>query len=243
MRWILTTGLVFALAANVCLAETPDWSSGPGATAPMMQRARMFGGQNWWTRYGEAVNSAALSDQEPTKADGVEGSAPPPMYGDGYVFGLGACECPPPCVGHLWDGYVQHPKRCDPFHGLFNRCGDCCGDSGCGKLSGMGKGCGCGPSCTTKAACGCAEPVTCTTKVSDCGCKPVCGSCQRFHLSDRWKGCVAHWHRSCDSCSAPIGCGCATPVDSMPKSEKQATTRPPIPLPEDAALFKLPRMK
>jgi hypothetical protein len=217
----------------VSLAETPEWNGGQAASAPVLSRVRQFAGQNWWTRFGEPV--AALADAGPEKGVDAEVGGHVPLYGDGYIYGPAACDCPPPCIDHLWTGYQQYPKRCHMHAGLFRRhCNGGC-DGACGAC---GKGCGAGLSCSTKAACGCAEPVSCT-KAADCGCKPVCGSCRQFHLGQRWKGLVAHWHRSCDSCSAPIGCGCATPVDKAIPSEKQATVRP-LPLPEDAALLELP---
>jgi hypothetical protein len=43
------------------------------------------------------------------------------------------------------------------------------------------------------------------------------------------------------SCGAPVSCGCATPIIT-PGLEKQADQRPPLPLPEDAALLQLPRL-
>jgi hypothetical protein len=241
MKWTgLATGLAVTLLAAACLAETPDWSGGGSATTPTL-RGRMFGSQNWWTRFGEPVNATALAEQEPIKAGEA---APMPLHGDGYVYSPGACDYSPPCIDHLWNGYAQWPKRCNPYHGLFNRCGNGCDNGcGCGNMVGCGKGCGCAPSCTTKAGCGCSEPVGCTTAVGDCGCKPVCGACHSFHLCDKWRCFTAHWHRSCDSCSAPISCGCSTPVSNMMPSEKQSTMRPPTPLPEEASLIRLPRMK
>ncbi len=232
----MALGLV-ALAAAACLAETPELAGARPQTAPLLSRGRLFNGQNWWTRFGEPVNAAALAADDGAKGD----IAPVAMYGHDYIYGQGSCDCPPPCIDHLWTGYYQHPKRCDPYVPLFHRhCGDC---GHCGKLFGHGKGCGCGDAigCTTKAACGCAEPITCTS-VPDCGCKkPVCG-CKHFHLGHKWKGFMAHWNR-CDSCSAPLGCGCGAPLaPGMPiPSEKQALTQPQ-PLPEDAALIALPRL-
>ena len=62
----------------------------------------------------------------------------------GYVYAPGACDYTPPCVNHLWDGYVQHPHRCDPIqlHGFGHGCG-ACGNGGCGSC-GMASSCGCG---------------------------------------------------------------------------------------------------
>jgi len=169
MKWMsLASGMVAALAATACLAETPEFSSGRAALAPVLPAGRQFGGENWWTRFGEPVNAVALAEVAPAKAAGMEASGPVPLYGDGYIFGPGSCDCPPPCIYHLWDGYAQHPKRCNPYVPWFHgQCGDCdggCGNGGCGHC-GLGRGCGCGkgccPSCATKAACGCGQPVSC----------------------------------------------------------------------------------
>jgi hypothetical protein len=244
MKWTaLASGLVVAMMASVTLAETPELFSGGAANNPLLQRTRPFAGQNWWTRFGEPVNAAAL-EAGPTKGEAID-AGPIPLHGHDYIYGPGACDCPPPCIDQLWTGYSQYPKRCWAHGGLFGgHCGGCgkgCGH-GCGCGKGCDKGCGCAPSCTTKADCGCAEPVTCAKAVPDCGCsKPLCGSCKHFHFGGKWKGFLAHWHKRCDSCSAPIGCGCATPL--MDKGmEKQATSGLPIPLPEDAALLSLPQI-
>lgn len=237
--------LVLALLAQAaCLAETPE-TARPEA-GPLLGRGRLFNNQNWWTRFGEPVNATALA-----VADGAKGDiAPVAMYGHDYVYGPGSCDCPPPCIDQLWNGYYQHPKRCDGYVPLFGgrHCGDC-GDCGCGKghcgLFGHGKGCGCGDSigCTTKAACGCSAPIGCTASVPDCGCKPACG-CKHAHLGHKWKGFFAHWNcGGCDSCSAPLGCGCATPIapEVQIPSEKQALIRP-SPIPDEATLIALPRL-
>ena len=122
-----------------------------------------------------------------------------PMYGDGgYVYGPGTCDCPPPCIGHLW---TFNPKRCHNHHLLSRHCGcnscdGCCGTSR--PLHGMlvrifGHGCCDSNSCTSSVSCGCAAP-TCTTSApsctaaADCGCKPVCGKCRPCHLGLRVHG-------------------------------------------------------
>jgi hypothetical protein len=254
MKWNALAGaLATLLAATVSLADTPVLSGGrnlPGMQMPgPLMRSQMYAGQNWWSRFGEAVNADAIA-QEPIKAS-HDVSAPVPIHGDGYIYGPGSCDCPPPCIWHLWDGYEQHPMRCDPYVPLFHRCG-CGACGGCGKCNGC-KSCAAPvPSCTTKV--GCEAPISCTSKVG-CGCKPVCGKCRHFHFSDKWKCFTAHWHRPCKSCSTPISCGapvscgvpvscgCATPVyNGPPGFEKQAVERPPLPLPEDAALLQLPRL-
>jgi hypothetical protein len=226
------------LLAGVCRAETPAFGGDTQAMS-MVQRGRLFMGGNWWSRYGEPVNAVALDSAGTSPSDKGMIGGPVPMHGDGYVFAPGSCDCPPPCIWDLWTGYVQNPKRCHP-HGL--RCGGCgLGHGGCCCKLRCGGGCNaaCGAPVPSCAAPNCGAPLSCSAVVSDCGCKPVCGKCRHFH---RGHGFLAHWHRRCDSCAAPIGCGCATPV--LPGiSEKQAIGAPPKPLPEDAALLALPRLR
>jgi hypothetical protein len=246
MRWTsLAATLMVALGAVECLAETPDFSQDRPQALSLM-RGRLLGGSNWWSRYGEPVNATALEQASPSDQAQM---GPMPMYGDGYVYGPGACDCPPPCIGHLWAGYFQNPKRCHTHHLLGRHCG--CG--GAGDCNACGNACGCGhscflsrifgkdgcDSCSKSVSCGCATPVTCTTAASDCGCKPVCGKCRSCHFGSKF---LAHWNCGCNSCSSPIGCGCTTPVAPMPSAEKQALQGPPTPLPEEATLFSLPRL-
>jgi len=229
MRWTyLAAALMVACGALNCLAETPDLNRRDGV--PLLQSGRLFSGQNWWTRYGEAVNATALAQFESSPSDKLSGG-PVPLYGDGYIYGPDACDCSPPCVWHLWSGYYQDPKRCHPG-GLFG--GGHCG--ACGPLAGgCGKHGGCG-SCGAAVSCGCAAPVSCSSAVSDCGCKPVCGKSRHCHRGHRF---MAHWNCGCSSCAAPLSCGCATPVGP---SEKQFSQAPPIPLSEEAVLSPLRRL-
>jgi hypothetical protein len=256
MKWSgLTVGLVVALAATTALAERPElMGSRPAMSGQLMRTGQLLGGSNWWTRYGEPVNAVALA-QEPVKGEIVPAAFG--MHGPDYVYGPGACDCPPPCIDHLWAGYSQHPKRCHGFHGMkgWLRGHGCC----CGK---GGHGCGDCLSCT-KSACGCHEPVSCAAPVTcaavpDCGCaKPACG-CKRvhFHLKDKFKGWMAHWNRGCCD-SSPLGCGCTTPVScgcAMPLDkggpppppvllpERQAPLSLPTPSADEAAFFDLPRI-
>lgn len=252
MRWIHVTAACCALSiAATCLAETPDWSGNRPQATQLFQGGRLFGGQGWWNRYGEPVNSAALAQADASPNNG--GPAPPmPAYGDGYIYSPGACDCPPPCIWHLWAGYFQNPKRCHQ-HQLFNHggCGTC--DDGCGNCCRPIRGTlakvfchgGCdscsAPSCSTSASCGCATP-TCSTPAADCGCKPVCCKCRPCHLANAWRCFAAHWSCGCDSCSSPVSCGCATPAPATVGPEKQASQGLPVPLPEEAMLFPLPRL-
>lgn len=249
MKWMhQLAGLAVALAATTCLAEMPDWSASRPSAMQMLQPSRLFGGQGWWARYGEPVNATALAQAESSPSDKIA-AAPMANYGDGYIYGPGACDCPPPCIGQLWAGYWQNPKRCHPGCHWLHRNGGCdaCGSGACGN--GCGNGCGLfghggllglGHGCGTSVSCGCATPVTCSTAVSDCGCKPVCGKCRSCHFGSRF---LAHWSSPCSSCSAPIGCGCATPVAPAMAPEKQVLQGPPRPLPEEALLHPLPRLR
>jgi hypothetical protein len=260
MRWTHLAAVFVACTAIECLAETPDWSgSRPQATPAMQQmfQGRLFSGQNWWNRYGEPVNATQLAQADPAPADNAVPAGPMAPYGDGYIYGPGSCDCSAPCIWNLWTGYVQWPKRCNPYGGHHGRrnCNDGCnsysafGSGGCGNS--CGGGCGrnscstpvsCG--CSTPASCGCSTPVTCTTAAPDCGCKPSCCKCRSCHLGNHWRCFTAHWNGGCNSCSAPVscGCGCSTPAQMDMSSEKQALQGPPKPLPEEALLHPLPRL-
>jgi hypothetical protein len=234
MRWnSVLAGLAVVLSATVATAETPYLGSESTTATSVLMRSRLMSGQTWWSRFGEPVNSGALASAEASPSDKGLYGAPLPVYGDGYAFGLGSCDCPPPCIWDLWAGYEQHPMRCYPYgHFRNHRCGRC---GGCGGACGNG----CCQSCTAKVP-SCPAPVSCTAAVPGCGCKPVCGKCRHFHFG-RWHGFAAHWTKSCDSCSKPLGCGCATPVGPPPGWEKQASGSPPKPLLGDA-LYPLPRV-
>jgi hypothetical protein len=236
MRWTsLATGLIVVLSASAAIAETPEFSSGRSVTAPLMRRGQLLSGQNWWTRYGEPVNAELLSKQPEMVEAGKAEIGAVSLHGHDYIYGLGACDCPPPCIDDLWSGYSQHPLRCVQLHRPWLR-RQCRG----GRLGHLGRGC-CEPSCMTKSACGCAESVKSATPVEDLGCsKPVCGNCKHFHFNHGWKHFMAHWSK-CDSCSSPIGCGCAMPLAPSVKPSFDSVPSP-LPQTEDAALFTLPRI-
>jgi hypothetical protein len=62
MRWTqLAAALIVACGATACLAETPQNSTNRPQAMPLMQSGRLFGGANWWSRFGEPVNSVALA--------------------------------------------------------------------------------------------------------------------------------------------------------------------------------------
>ena len=91
-------GISRRLGGNHLLGRIADWSGGRGTSSPAFQGGRLLGGQGWWARYGEPVNAAAL--EQPVK-DGMNAPGPMPMYGGGYVYGPGSCDCPRPCVAIL----------------------------------------------------------------------------------------------------------------------------------------------
>lgn len=244
-RIALFSAAAVLLVASASRAEMPSFAGDQTQAMTIMQRTRQFAGANWWSRYGEPVNAVAMEAAEKSPSD-FGGTVP--MHGYGYVFGPGSCDCSPPCIWGLWTGYYQNPKRCHPGHhggrhcGGCGQCGDCCGLFGRGRCGDCGVSCGasaCGaPACGAPVSCN--APVSCGATVSDCGCKPVCGKCRHFHRH-AFRGFMAHWNSGCDSCSAPLGCGCATPVVPF-MSEKQAFNSPPRPMPEEAALLPLPRL-
>jgi hypothetical protein len=155
---------------------------------------------------------------------------------NGYVYTPDACDYRPPCIDHLWDGYSQHPLRCDGLHwgGRLWGCREC------GHCGMFGRHCGC--DCGANVGCD-----SCVTKVPDCGIsKPTCEaepSCDcgghGWHPGHHWNGfshkcrhfwhhCKAHW--SC-ACGTDIGCGCGveTKGDYAPVP---ASDVPPAPMPE-----------
>jgi len=275
----LVAAAIVVSTSAACWAETPEFSNNRPQGMQLFQ-GKLLGGQAWWGRYGEPVNYTAQAQAEASMSDKNALPSPAPMYGDGgYVFGPGTCDCPPPCIGHLWAGYFQNPKRC---HMLHRHCGCNAGGNGCNDGCNTGGHChpflsrifshGCCDtnSCTSSVSCGCAVPTcsapTCTaptpscaapscgapscsapscSATADCGCKPVCGKCRHCHSGNKWRGFMAHWNSGCGwtSCSAPLSCGCATPMYAAPTSEKQASQGPPTPMPEEAALFPLTRLK
>ena len=118
MRWNrLAAALLVVTNAAACLAETPDWSGNRPQPMQLFQgqmqpfQGRLLGGQNWWTRYGEPVNSVALAQAESSPSDKTGSGGPMPMYGDGgYVYSPGACDYSPPCIWNLWGGYFSNPE-------------------------------------------------------------------------------------------------------------------------------------
>lgn len=264
MRWTqMVAAAIVVSTSAACWAETPEFSNNRPQGMQLFQ-GKLLGGQAWWGRYGEPVSYSAQAQAEASLSDKNGPAAPMPMYGDGgYVYGPGTCDCPPACIGHLWAGYIQNFKRCHTHHLLNRHCGCNTCDTGCNTCGHchpflsriFGHGCCDTNSCTSAVSCGCAVP-TCAapapscaapscSATADCGCKPVCGKCRHCHIGDKWRGFMAHWSCGCgcSSCSAPLSCGCATPTYAAPTSEKQASNGPPVPVPEEAAIFPLSRLK
>jgi hypothetical protein len=155
------------LAANAQTPHEGGWSRtyGPG------QAAISEGRRDWWARYGEPVNAGQLA------AQAASASLPPgaavSLYGPGYVYAPGSCDCPPPCIWDLWTGYFQNPKRCHPGCGwLHGRCG-CCTAAHCPAdgVASCRSGClgtrmrdvlghchACQAGCGQPAGCGCTVP-------------------------------------------------------------------------------------
>src|SRR6476620_5675457 len=65
----LLATLFVALGAMQCLAETPDWSQNQPQAMSILQRTRLFSGPNWYSRYGEPVNAAALEQADVSPSD------------------------------------------------------------------------------------------------------------------------------------------------------------------------------
>lgn len=129
---------LFTLAAN---AQSPP-SDAPSPLRDAWFSSSWVGSSHWWTRYGEPVNAAQLAAQ-PAGVSARAGASVISLYGPGYVYRPGSCDCPPPCIGDLWTGYVQNPKRCHPGCGwLHRRCGGCCPEGAAGCMADCSAGCG-----------------------------------------------------------------------------------------------------
>lgn len=191
MKWSLgPTALLLALAAGApLLAAEP---AGPAPGEPVARPAIWPGKLGFGFLSGNHVRPVSNAAGGEIVAGEHYGGG---VIAGGDVYGPGSCECQPPCVNHLWDGYVQRPRRCGHFghHGRgCQSCGAGYSGFGCGcglKLgSWFGSGCdsGCGDACETD--CG---------AVADCGAcgrKPLFGGCKLF-------GCGGHSYSG-------LGCGC-----------------------------------
>lgn len=140
-RWIVLSIAAFgALAANA--AE-------PRLSAPRVARVSAI----------SARNAADELDVAPPMATAPRAAITPhaPVHyrlatwdiwggtATGYVYSPGACDYTPPCVNHLWDGYVQTPHRCygpHMHHRRLHGCSDCGASAGCNSC-GSANSCGC----------------------------------------------------------------------------------------------------
>lgn len=192
----------------------------------------MFSPISWWAKFGQPVEPPAGAPE-----GAAVGEAPVVHdhgYGFGYVYGLGSCDCRPPCIDQLWDGYQQNPWRCshpqykERYRGYCGSCGNGHCGNGCGH-GGCGHAVGCG--CTT-AAPSCADACD-----SPC-CKPKCKLCKQWFAHWNWgKKCCD----TCDSCSAAVGCGCAAPVGNAPPgADTPPAVGPPVPAADEASILKKP---
>ena len=57
----LVAGLLVALGATQCLAETPDWSQNQPQAMSILQRTRLMAGPNWWNRLPRSSRGPAGS--------------------------------------------------------------------------------------------------------------------------------------------------------------------------------------
>jgi len=218
MKWTGMAALVLVLAAcglATAVEPTPATIRMPNA------RGSLFNANNWWTRYGEPVNQAAI-DAAPAEAI----ASPVGWHEHGYVYGLGVCDYTPPCTDWQWADYESNPWRCNPHgwgHGLCGRRGHCghCGhdDCGCGKNA----DCGCAaaaPDCAAQAPT-CEAAPSCEA-APDCGCDVATNCCVKKHFHWHWKkSCFWHKHCGCDTCATECGCDAPAAVE-MPGSPEQA---------------------
>lgn len=164
MKWNGCLGLV--LAAAIVLALSPaaravNRYTADGAESVVVDQAT--GG------HPVAINAAAAAEVNAANSTGASGAmlggyvghggvigqggygayGGSQGFGPGYVPGYGIdysgwnnCNCSPPCTAHLWQGYVQTPRRCYPgkHHGRCGQCGTC--DNGASFGNGGCEACG-----------------------------------------------------------------------------------------------------
>lgn len=145
MKW--SGWIVFSLAAALAVAMN---AAEPRLVAPRLAKVSVYSARLAADDVKEAPPAAA------TRPAAVTPHAPVHFRqaswdiwsgtATGYVYAPGACDYTPPCVNHLWDGYVQRPHRCDGIH----MHGGCRGMHGCGGCGGCGSAssCGCGGHCS-----------------------------------------------------------------------------------------------
>jgi hypothetical protein len=243
MKWKSATlcAVVMFGISTVGLAQQPTLPSRQSVPAAAQLRRPIFSQISWWAKYGQPVEPA------PGAVEAAPAAEAPLMYdhgyGFGYVYGLGSCDCRPPCISQLWDGYVQNPHRCShpQYHDKNGNCSSCgsCGNGGYGGHGGYGGCAACGPvgdcGCTAAtpscAADSCTSPVCCKSK---CKC------------SKQW---FAHWHwgkkccDTCNSCSEPVGCSCAAPIGGPGPAADVPAVSPPLPAADEASVLKMPLLR
>lgn len=230
MKWKCVSLCVVAML-GLCasaFAQQPILSSRRTAPAESEVRRPIFSQVSWWAKFGQPVEPAV---------EAAPAGEPPLVhdhgYGFGYVYGPGSCDCRPPCTDQLWAGYEQMPRRCThPQYKYRGYCGSCGNHGSCGHVANH---------------CGCTTPApTCTDAVASCTdsvcCQPKCKKCKK-----QW---FAHWHwgkkgccDTCDSCSAPVSCGCAMPASPLPPAAGAPAVGPPVPAADEASILKKPLLQ
>jgi hypothetical protein len=234
MKWksvSLAAVAMFGLTAGA-LAQQPTLSARRSLAATPPARPSLFSQISWWAKFGQPVEPAV--EAAPSgEAHVVHDHG----YGFGYVYGPGSCDCRPACTDQLWAGYEQMPWRCshpqykERYRGFCGHGG--CGHGGCGHgRCGHVSDCGC-----TVSAPACEAAPSCTESVC---CKPKCKRCKQWFAHWSWgKKCCD----TCDSCSAPIGCGCATPIGHGPPAADAPAASPPLPTADEASIQKKPLLR
>ena len=235
MKWTGMAALVLVLAVTGLASATE-----PTPTTIRMPNLRgsQYSGANWWARYGEPVNQAAI-DAAPAEA--VVAPVGWAQNGHGYIYGPGSCDYTYPCTDWQWSDYHPHPWRCHPLHEGWRhgRCGGCggCGSGhcGCGKHSDCG--CAADPDCAAAPDCAakwpsCETAPTCEA-APDCGCDVATECCVKKHFHWHWKhSCFWNKHCGCDTCTtAAPSCGCDAPA--FEKSYPSPEQAPPKPITDD----------
>ena len=215
MKWTGMVALVLVLAAT---GLAPAIEPAPVTIRIPNTRGPLHSAANWWARYGEPVNQAAL---DAVPAESVAAPVGWNENGPGYVYGLGSCDYTYPCTDWQWANYESHSWACWGQHGWGHRChGGLFGRCGHGRCGDCG--------CADKVAHGCAAPaLDCVAKVPDCDVAPKCdvakSCCHDRHFHWHWKG-VGFWNKHCGCDTSAPSCGCAAPVDTY--SPEQSPPKP-----------------
>jgi len=214
MKW--SAWIVFSLVALGAMAAN---GAEPSRLPPRLTRVPVIP-----ARY--AAEDQKAEDQKPAPAANVTPHTPVHYKlatwdiwsgtSTGYVYAPGACDYTPPCVNHLWDGYVQMPHRCyPPTHGGRHGCGHGgCGSCGSCNSCGLGSSCGCGHPSMLRRAHG-----------WHFGSKVGCSSCGVIAPSCGQPTCAA------PTCAAP-SCGFDGKDYDMGPAPAPAPDAPPAPMPD-----------